>query len=84
MVADCNREEMASRKKWTVRRTHSGSSAYLVERANPLGRSVASNYRFAKVARTNATKFQTETEATKVMKSMKRTMGEGNYSLVTL
>ena len=79
---------MASRKKWTVRKSTMGndrvSSAYLVERVEAVGRSIASGYRFGKVSMNEATTFKTETEATKVMKSIKRQDTDSDYTVVSL
>jgi len=79
---------MASRKKWTVRKSTMGndrvSSAYLTERAEPVGRSISAGYRFAKVAMNAATTFKTETEATKIMRSIKRQDTDANYTVVSL
>lgn len=79
---------MASRKRWTVRKSTVGndrvSSSYLIERAEPMGRSLAAPYRFAKVARSEATSFRTETEAKKVMRSISSRDRDSLYAVITL
>ena len=79
---------MANRKKWTVRKTFMGNdracSAYLVERSEPVGRSISSGFRFGKVAMSEAKTFRTETEATKIMRSMKRQDNSATYAVVSL
>ena len=79
---------MANRKKFTVRKTVQGSdrasSMYLVERVNHIGRSVSAGYRFSKVARSEATSFRSEAEATKIMKSLRNRDSDGVYSVITL
>jgi hypothetical protein len=77
-----------ARRKWSVRKTVMGndraSSMYLTERAEPVGRSLSAGYRFAKIARSNAATFRSETEAKKVMQSMRKRDSDGNYSIIAL
>ena len=73
--------------KWTIRKTmrnQSGScSAYLIERHAPKGRSIASNYRFGKVAVGEATAVSLD-RAQSVIRSLRRIDGSGCYSLIAI
>ena len=77
-----------ARRKWSIRKTVQGSdrasSMYLVERAEPVGRSMSAGYRFAKTSRSNASTFRTEKEATKIMQSMRKRDRDGSYAVIAL
>jgi len=60
------------------------SASYLVERVEPVGRSISGGYRFGKVAIAEATTLATETEANKVLKCMKRQDSDAEYTVVSL
>jgi len=79
---------MASRKRWTVRRSSMGedrvSASYLVERTQPVGRSLSAGYRFAKTAVDNATTFRSLNEAEKIMRSISRQDTSCDYAVIEL
>jgi hypothetical protein len=60
------------------------SSSYLIERSEPQGRSLSAGYRFAKVACGEATSFRTETEATRIMRSIRNRDRGATYAVIAL
>ncbi len=73
--------------KWTIRKSilpsgeKSGACAYLVERVRDnTGRSIASNFRFAKVAKLRSHQT-TKIEAKRILRSIRR-LDSGSYDMI--
>lgn len=77
-----------ARRKWTIRKSVMGndrvSASYLIERAEPQGRSMSAGYRFAKVSRDDASTFRSETDAQKILRSIRQRARDAEYEVITL
>jgi len=77
-----------TKKTFVIRRTTEGwdraSSSYVVERSQPVNKSIGGGYRFAKTSLSEAVQFE-QTTAKKILTSLKRNdshKGESTYTLI--